>query len=87
MNGLNIEIEENTKESTDNDDDSNNYEIIDDSTEFSEENINIDDSTEFSEENINIDDIENDDFHDIYEWTNELSFENTFKDTFANLKI
>ena len=74
MNGLNIEIEENTKESTDNDDDSNNYEIIDDSTEFSEENINIDD-------------IENDDFHDIYEWTNELSFENTFKDTFANLKI
>jgi len=75
-----IDKENIEEESSDNDVNSSNYDSTSDSTEYSEDNISI-------EEDINIDDIENDDFYNIYEWTNELSFENLFSDNIASLRI
>ncbi|ORX43383.1 hypothetical protein BCR36DRAFT_336001 [Piromyces finnis] len=76
----NLETEENEVRLTENNDSSSSYcSSIESDSENDED---IDENKSF-----NIDDIENDDFHDIYEWANELSFENSFNCDFSNMKI
>ncbi|ORX85552.1 hypothetical protein BCR32DRAFT_290637 [Anaeromyces robustus] len=65
------------------------YSSYDSSDYSTDENDNDDgDDENFNnEEDNNIEDIENDDFQYIYEWANELSFENTFHESLAEMKI
>ncbi|OUM62424.1 hypothetical protein PIROE2DRAFT_11274 [Piromyces sp. E2] len=68
------------KQTEDSDNSSSYYSSVESSDSEIEEDIN---------ENVhfNIDDIENDDFHNIYEWANDLSFDNTFNNDFSYMKI